>query len=94
MPVKWSALAQADFRVFYESALEQDATYALNISEALEEATNRLLAFPRLGTPVGLAGHRKWRLKKTPFLMIYAIEVDGLYILRVYHERQDWDAAP
>lgn len=94
MSVKWSSLAQADFRAFYESALEQDATYALNITEALEEAILRLLAYPRLGTPVGSAGHRKWRLKKTPFLMICTIEADGLYILRVYHELQDWQPTP
>lgn len=90
MQVKWSSVAQADFRDFYESALEQDATYALNITEALEAATARLLAFPGLGTPIGSAGHRKWRLKKTPFLMIYTIEDNGIVILRVHHERQDW----
>jgi len=91
MPVRWSSLAQADFQHFYEDALEPDPTYALNITESLDAAITRLLEFPRLGPPVGGSGHRKWRLKKTPFLMIYTIEFDGLYILRVYHERQDWD---
>ena len=90
MQVKWSLPAQADFFKFYESALQQDPTYALNIVEALEAAISRLLEFPRLGSPVGASGHRKWRMKKAPFLMIYAVEDDGLHTLRVYHERQDW----
>jgi plasmid stabilization system protein ParE len=93
MLVKWSLRAQADFRAFYESALEQDPTYALNIVEALDAAITRLLEFPGLGTPVGSAGHRKWRIKKAPFLIIYAIESDSLQVLRVYHERQDRDAS-
>lgn len=90
MAVKWALQAQADFRAFYEDALEADADYAVNIITATQEATMRLTAFPRLGTPIGTSGHRKWRLKRTPFLMIYTIEGDVLHILRVHHERQDW----
>lgn len=94
MKVKWSLPAQADLREFYESALEQDPTYALNLAEALDVAISQLLEFPRSGSPVGAAGHRKWRLKRAPFLMIYKIDENLLQILRVYHERQDWGQDP
>lgn len=94
MPVRWSSLAQADFRAFYERALEKGASYAVNITEALKAAITRLPAFPQLGTSIGSAGHRKWRLRKTPFLMIYTTDTESLHTLRAYHERQDWGMEP
>lgn len=90
MPVTWSRRAQADFTAIFSRALDEDARYALNLVEALDAAMVRLADFPRLGTPIGSQGHRKWRLAKTPFLLIYADEDRGLHILRVCHERQDW----
>lgn len=94
MPVTWSRQAQSDFTAIYKRALEDDASYALNLVESLDAALTRLANFPRLGTPVGSHGHRKWRLGKTPFLLIYADEDRGLHILRVYFERQDRGIAP
>lgn len=90
MPVRWSSLAQADFRAVYERALEK----AVNITQALEAAITRLPAFPQLGTPIGSAGHRKWRLRTPPCLMIYTTDTEGLPILRDYHERQAWGMEP
>lgn len=94
MPVTWSRQAQSDFTAIYKRALEDDASYALNLVESLDAALTRLANFPRLGTPVGSHGHLKWRLGKTPFLLIYADEDRGLHILRVYLERQDRGIAP
>lgn len=94
MPVTWSRQAQRDFTAIYKRALEEDARYALNLVESLDAALTRLANFPRLGTPVGSHGHLKWRLGKTPFLLIYADEDRGPHILRVYHERQDRGIAP
>ncbi|WP_017672718.1 type II toxin-antitoxin system RelE/ParE family toxin [Blastomonas sp. AAP53] len=94
MPVTWSRRAQADFTAIYNRALDEDARYALNLVESLDAALARLADFSRLGTPVGSHGHCKWRLGKTPFLIIYADEDRGLNILRVYHERLDWGFEP
>ncbi len=94
MAVTWSRQAQSDFTAIYNRALEEDARYALNLVESLDAALTRLVEFPRMGTPVGSHDHRKWRLGKTPFLIIYAAEDRDLHILRVYHERQDWGIEP
>lgn len=94
MRVTWSLRAQDDFNIIYRQALEDDARYALNLVSALEKAMARLSEFQQIGTPVGSADHRKWRLGRTPFLMIYRTSQQGLHILRVHHERQDWSIAP
>lgn len=94
MLVTWSRRAQTDFTAIYHRALDEDARYALNLVESLDAALIRLTDFPRLGTPIGSQGHRKWRLGKTPFLIIYAAENRATHILRVYHERQDWGLEP
>lgn len=94
MRVTWSLRAQDDFNIIYRHALNDDARYALNLVSALEKAIARLSEYPQVGTPVGSADHRKWRLGRTPFLMIYRTSQQGLHILRVLHERQDWSIAP
>ena len=94
MRVTWSLRAQGDFNIIYRQALDDDARYALNLVSALEKAIARLSEYPQIGTPVGSADHRKWRLGRTPFLMIYRTSQQGLHILRVLHERQEWSIAP
>jgi plasmid stabilization system protein ParE len=94
MRVNWSLRAQDDFNIIYRQALDEDARYALNLLSSLEKAISRLSEYPQIGMPVGSAGHRKWRLARTPFLIIYRADPQGLHILRVQHERQDWSIAP
>ncbi|ESZ89103.1 MAG: plasmid stabilization protein [Blastomonas sp. CACIA14H2] len=94
MRVTWSLRAQDDFNIIYRQALDDDARYALNLVSALEKAIARLSEYPQVGTPVGSADHRKWRLGRTPFLMIYRTSQQGLHILRVLHERQDGSIEP
>lgn len=94
MRVTWSLRAQDDFNILYRQVLDDDARYALNLVSALEKAMARLSEYPQIGTPVGSAAHRKWRLGRTPFLMISRSSQQGLHILRVLHERQAWSIAP
>ncbi|WAC25380.1 type II toxin-antitoxin system RelE/ParE family toxin [Blastomonas sp. SL216] len=94
MRVTWSARAQDDFTIIFRQALDEDARYARNLVDALSKAMDRLSDYPRLGTPVGSDGHRKWRLPGTPFLIVYHAGEESLHILRVYHERQDWSTEP
>lgn len=94
MRITWSLRAQDDFNIIYRQALDDDARYALNLLSALEKAMARLSEYPQIDAPVGSADHRRWRLAKTPFLIIYRADDRGLHILRVHHERQDWSIAP
>lgn len=94
MRVTWSLRAQDDFNILYRQALGDDARYALNLVGSLEKAIARLSEYPHIGTPVGSADHRKWRLGRAPFLIIYRVDNQGLHILRVHHERQDWSIEP
>lgn len=57
-------------------------------------APKSLLERPGLGSPTGRQGTRKWRIKRTPFLLLYRIRKDGaVEILRVRHAAQDWRPA-
>lgn len=94
MRVTGSLRAQDDFNIIYRQALDDDARYALNLVSVLEKAIARLPELPQIGAPVGSADHRKWRLGRTPFLIIYRAGDQGLHILRVLHERQDWSIEP
>lgn len=94
MEIRWASRAQIDYRQIHRRALDEDARYALNLVAALDSAMRRLLEFPQMGTPVVAKGQRKWRLGKTPYILIYQADAHHLNILRVYHERQDWGDTP
>ncbi|MFN3434519.1 MAG: type II toxin-antitoxin system RelE/ParE family toxin [Sphingomonas sp.] len=49
--------------------------------------------FPRGGRPL-TGGHRVLRVFDTPYLIRYRIVGDVVQVLRVHHEREDWQLAP
>ncbi|MHA4875022.1 type II toxin-antitoxin system RelE/ParE family toxin, partial [Enterococcus faecium] len=36
----------------------------------------------------------RWHVRRTPYLLIYEPVAAGLRIVRVRHQREDWQAAP
>jgi toxin ParE1/3/4 len=58
--------------------------------QAVREATGFLLQTPGGGTPLEGSTSRKWKLGRTPFLIIYRATRDELRILRVVHQSRNW----
>ena len=54
----------------------------LRFIEAVEEASERALAFPLAGSPCE-SGTRRFLLKKFPFSMVYRVEDDGILIVAI-----------
>jgi plasmid stabilization system protein ParE len=57
---------------------------------ALRDATDFLLDTPGGGTPVEGSNRRKWKVGRTPFLIIYRATHAELRVLRVVHQSQNW----
>lgn len=57
----------------------------------VEKAALPLLDYPSIGVSVGHSGLRKWNAAKTPFLLLYLVTGDLIYIVRVVHAESDWD---
>lgn len=57
---------------------------------AVREAADFLIATPGGGAPLEGSNRRKWKLGRTPFLIIYRATQTELRILRVVHQHQNW----
>jgi plasmid stabilization system protein ParE len=70
--------------VFYEAA-----TFGLGAGflDEVQRVVNILLEHPELGQPVG-RGLRRALLHRFPFSLVYSVEVDGILIIAVAHQRR------
>ena len=58
----------------------------------IEKAALPLIDYPGLGVSAGHLGLRKWRALNTPFLLLYTVVGDLVFIARVVHAESDWDS--
>ena len=85
----WSQPARRDLFGILDYYEGIDVDLAMRLTQAVEEEPLRLLDLPRLGSPVGRGGIRKWRVRRTPFLLYYSVRGDVVEIRRVFHHAMD-----
>ena len=88
--IGWTPPAIADLRRI-NVWLRENATaaVALRVTIDIRKRARFLEDFPRGGRPVS-ATLRLLRVFGTPYLILYRIEDDGVQVIRVHHEREDW----
>jgi toxin ParE1/3/4 len=84
----WSRLARQDL---YRIAFDEMLFDAETLIERIEKAPLILLEFPEIGELIWPDGRRKWRIKATPFLLIYKAHEGKVEISRVTHVASDWE---
>ena len=89
MNVKLSARARAE----YDSALaflsEGNGRATEDLRVRIEAAFESLKALPNRGRPGAFARTREMPVRKTPYVIVYTIDVDGVLVLRIRHTSQD-----
>ena len=88
---RWAVRAQADLaraETYYQPL---DSAFAARIIQTATAAGDLLCEHPQLGRATRRRGVRKWRVKGTPFILLYRIAPGEIRIIRVAHDRQDWD---
>ncbi len=83
----WSRPARQDL---YRIAFDEMLWDVEVLVERIEKAPLLLTEFPELGEMIGSTGRRKWRVKGTPFLLIYKSRKGTVEISRVVHAASDW----
>jgi toxin ParE1/3/4 len=87
----WTARAKADLADVLRYYNDVDFALGESLFVRIITAPAPLLDQPGIGSPTRKSGIRKWRVKRTPFLLFYRLRKDGaLQILRVRHAAQDW----
>lgn len=86
----WSPTAQADLAAIDDFLYDEDPDFADRVALSSVSSARCLLDWPFAGSSWGDGDQRKWRVKQTPYILIYRPVDDAIVILRVLHERQDW----
>lgn len=69
---------------------EQNPAAAIEIGATIFRAVENLLEFPQMGRLGRVRGIRELVVSGTPFLVVYRLQPDSVYILRLLHGAQNW----
>lgn len=92
--IVWAPSARADLARIDLYYSELDLDFANRAARNAVAAARFLQANPHAGPKVDGTAYRKWRVAESPFLLIYRPEKGAVRILRVRHDREDWQAIP
>ncbi len=88
--IEWTESASFDLEEIADDLDFFRAGLADQIIARVHRATLPLADHPKLGPVVGRRGYRKWNVRNTPFLILYRIGGDTLFVTRVVHGSSDW----
>ena len=93
MRIVWADEAKSELteQIRYIAARDRDA--AKRQRSRIHQAISNLRRTPRIGRPGAIADTRELVISGTPYLAIYEVTGDTVYILHLHHGRQNWQDA-
>ena len=90
MRVVWAAAATRDLSAL-KTYLEQFSGLAAQAEiDRMVLATRWLLDNQFAGPPIGHKDLRKWKPRRARHLLLYNVLADGIEVVRIHHERENW----
>jgi toxin ParE1/3/4 len=90
MQLRWTTAALDDLEGIAEYLFEKSPQSAAQLVRKIYEAPSSLKNYPNLGRSGKKEGTRELVLAPLPYIVVYQLGVDVLYILRILHGAQDW----
>ena len=90
MQLRWTAAAADDLEGIADYLFEKSPQNAAELIRKIYEAPSNLKRYPNLGRPGKKEGTRELVLAPLPYVVIYQIVDESLYIVRILHGAQDW----
>jgi toxin ParE1/3/4 len=92
--VRFTSAAADDLDVAFAFVSERNRSASADLLARLREATDRLSAFPEIGTALpseefGFVAPGIRFVVVEPYLVFYRVTGDGVVVLRILHARQD-----
>jgi addiction module RelE/StbE family toxin len=96
MSIEWTKRAADDLDRLMDFLEQDDRPTAERVGREILDAVSRLQAFPGLGRPGRVTGTREIVLvpRALPYLVIYEVREESIFILRVLHSAQKWPPMP
>ena len=90
MRVRWANAAQGHLDSIVTHIAAGDVTAAFRIEDRLLDAAATLDRYASRGRPGRVEGTRELIVAGTPYLLVYGIDTDTVWILHVVHGAQNW----
>ena len=90
MDLRWTQEAAADLERIADYLFEPTPGHAELLVRSLYEAPATLLTLPNRGRPGKTAGTRELVMSPLPYIVVYSVRGDAVYVVRILHGAQQW----
>ena len=90
MQLRWTEEAATDLERIADYLFTLMPDRAAELLRTLSMRLARLLTFPRRGRPGKRKGTRELVLSPLPYLVVYTVRDDVIFIVRILHGAQEW----
>lgn len=92
--VIWTPPAEADLNVIAEYIAAESPAAAAYVVRTIRTAAGALSEFPNRGRPGRSPDTRELVIQGVPYLVVYQVLRSGVYIVRVWHQKQRREPKP
>jgi plasmid stabilization system protein ParE len=90
MQLRWTTAAADDLEGIAEWLFDKSPQNAAELIRKIYQAPSNLKRYPNLGRPGKKEGTCELVLAPLPYIVVYQITGDTMYMLRILHGAQDW----
>jgi len=90
MRLRWTAAAADDLERIADYLFEKTPENAAQLIRKICDAPSALKLFPNRGRQGKKQGTRELVIPSLPWILVYQITGDVIYVVRILHGAQDW----
>jgi addiction module RelE/StbE family toxin len=90
MQLRWTEEAADDLERIADYLLIHAPGQAPDLVRAVYDAPSALLTFPNRGRQGKKEGTRELVLSPLPYILVYTVRADVIFIVRILHGAQNW----
>jgi toxin ParE1/3/4 len=90
MRLRWSAAAADDLENITEYLFEKTPQHAPRLVRLLYDTLSSLKTYPNRGRPGKKSNTRELIVRSLPYIVVYQVSEDVVYIVRILHGAQKW----
>jgi toxin ParE1/3/4 len=90
MQLRWTEEAANDLERIADYLFEHAPDRAAELVRTVYDAPAALLTFPNRGRLGKKEGTREFVLSPLPYLIVYTVRDDAIYVVRILHGAQQW----
>ena len=90
MGLRWTQEAVSDLERITDYLFQHVPDRAAELVRRVYEAPDGLLEFPHRGRPGKKEGTRELVLVPLPYVVVYVVRIDVVFVVRILHGAQQW----